>query len=111
MTDSLFLKKMPTTQESMEYILITHVVLVAISLFILIVQFIHVNVNFELLEKQILQLVGRIESLEQEQYEVNRFLFAPSTKEQVEEAETAEEAEEAEETDMLSVDMEESKED
>ena len=96
---------------SIDYTFLVHATLVAISLFILIVQFIHVNVNFELLEKQILQLVGRIESLEQEQYEVNQFLFSPSTKEQIEESETAEEAEEAEETDRLNVDMEESKED
>jgi len=62
-----------------------HAILVAISVFVLIVQFIHVNVNFEMFEKRLSQLLERIESLENEQYEIHQFLFSPSTEEEDEE--------------------------
>jgi hypothetical protein len=89
-------KKMSSTQEWMEYILTMHVVLVAISVLILIIQFIHVNVNFEMFEKQLAQLAERIGSVETEQYEVHQFLYSPSTKEEIEEeVEESEEVEEA----------------
>jgi len=100
---------MSTIHESIEYTVMVHAILVAISVFVLIVQFIHVNVNFEMFEKRLANLIERIESLEEEQYEVHQFLFSPSTKERVEAEEDAEQSEE--EIGKLSVGMEESKED
>ena len=99
---------MSTIHESIEYTVVIHAILVAISVFVLIVQFIHVNVNFEMFEMRLANLIKRIESLEEEQYKVHQFLFSPSTEEQAE-AEDAEQPEE--EIEKLSVDMEESKED
>jgi len=76
---------MSTIHESIEYTVMVHAILVAISVFVLIVQFIHVNVNFEMFEKRLSQLLERIESLENEQYEIHQFLFSPSTEEEDEE--------------------------
>jgi len=98
----LFLKKMSSTQEWMEYILMTHVILVAISVFVLIIQFIHVNVNFEMFEKRLAQLAERIGSVETEQYEVHQFLYSPSTKEEIEE-EVEEDAEEDAEEETIAL--------
>jgi hypothetical protein len=69
-----------------------HVILVAVSVLTLIIQFIHVNVNFEMFEKQLAQLAERIESLENEQYELHQTLFpSEEEKEDVEEDETVKE--------------------
>ena len=87
---------MSTINDSTDYTFLMHSILVAISVFVLIVQFIHVNVNFEMFEKQLAQLAERIGSVETEQYEVHQFLYSPSTKEEIEEeVEESEEVEEA----------------
>jgi hypothetical protein len=75
---------MSTIHESIEYTVMVHAILVAISVFVLIVQFIHVNVNFEMFEKRLLQLLERIESLENEQYKLHQTLFPPSEEEKEE---------------------------